>query len=162
MGCESVHLDGREAALISLDPSYIHHIHTQVTVLFGILIVGKWPTTAELIGGGFILLSIVSGIAETMVNGDGEARGEKRLRRGQAEKPLAGVFPPAASPADALELESGRTATEASREEEEGEQEEEDDETARLIHKHKPQQHHAYLGFDSLEEGDGVGIHPFS
>jgi hypothetical protein len=139
-----------------------------VTVLFGVLIVGKWPTKGETMGGLFILLSIVSGFAETVVHGSDEADRMARRKKGgrrAVEGGKDGVWPvaqPAAAPAAAVEeeglvgaggkQEGGRAGTEA------GEQEE--DETARLIHKHKPGANH--LDFESLVEGDGVGIHPFT
>lgn len=151
-----------------------------MTVLFGILIVGKWPTPGETIGGGFILLSILSGVGETIINGDGEAREERRrlrrLRRKEKEAgwPVAvqgagGEFgPPAASPVEAAAaavLEAGGVGEEEEEEEETGsseeDEDEEEDETARLIHKHKPRANH-HLDFDSLVEGEGVGMHPFS
>ena len=146
-----------------------------VTVLMGILIVGKWPTPGETIGGGFILLSIVSGLVETYVHGADEderalrraARKARKAAGASADKagwPIAQPAAPAASP---VELEKGElVATESSESGEDGDEEEEEveedleDETARLIHKHKHQVNN--LDFDSLCEGDGVGIHPFN
>jgi len=48
-----------------------------VTVLMGGLILGKWPTVGELVGGGFILVSIVSGVAETVLDGRKDEEEEK-------------------------------------------------------------------------------------
>lgn len=62
-----------------------------VTVLMGGVILGKWPTVGEMVGGAFILVSIVSGVAETVVDGrkeegEKEGRGGRSRRRRRKEK----------------------------------------------------------------------------
>lgn len=57
-----------------------------VTVLMGGVILGKWPTMGELVGGVFILISIVSGVAETLLDGRMKDREEEGGRKGRRER----------------------------------------------------------------------------
>lgn len=57
-----------------------------VTVLMGGVILGKWPTVGEMVGGGFILVSIVSGIAETVLDGRRKEVEEEARREGRRER----------------------------------------------------------------------------
>lgn len=124
-------------------PSQSEHPHAaQVTIIFGILIVNKWPTPAECIGGGFILVSILSGIAETVVHGaaDGAKEEEGRLPGAAQEAPKQGW--PLAQPAVGVGMEGAAA----------------EGELARLV---PPPPHKTnHLGYEALEEG--VGLHPFT
>ncbi len=57
-----------------------------VTVLWGILLLGKWPTPGELVGGAFILVSILSGVVETIVNVDEAVAAAIEVAAGAREK----------------------------------------------------------------------------
>lgn len=133
----------------ALSPPQNTHTYTQVTIAFGILIVHKWPTPAECIGGAFILVSILSGIAETIVHGEHAEEEEAPQHRGPW--PLAQPAAPAAAEAGmvgaAAAMGKGRVGPE-----------EEEEELARLV----PLQHKAnHLGYEGLEGVRGA-LHPFT
>ena len=57
-----------------------------VTVLMGGVILGKWPTVGEMVGGAFILVSIVSGISETMLDRGRKEKEKDVGREGRRER----------------------------------------------------------------------------
>lgn len=147
------------AAHATSPPKQTHtHTHiTQVTIAFGVLIVHKWPTPAECIGGGFILVSILSGIAETIVHGE---HAEDTVQQAEAPKHSGGPWPLAAQPAAPAAAAAGMVGAGAAMGKGRvGLEVEGEDGLARLV----PPQHKAnHLGYEGLEEGVGGALHPFT
>ena len=127
---------------------------TQVTIAFGVVIVQKWPTPAECIGGGFILVSILSGIAETIVHGE---HAEETAQEAPKQR---GPWPLAAQSAAPAAAEAGMVGAGAAMGKGPvGSEVEGEEELARLV----PPQHKAsHLGYEGLEEGVGGALHPFT